>query len=71
MTVYFFQVDRGLIPIPKSVTPSRIQQNVDIFDFSLTPGDIEKIDAFNLDRRVVSPLFWKASPFYPFEKPSV
>jgi len=61
-----YSVDRGLIPIPKSVTPSRIQQNVDIFDFRLTPEDIEKIDAFNLDRRVVTPFFWKASPFYPF-----
>lgn len=71
MMVCSFQVDRGLIPIPKSVTPSRIQQNIKIFDFQLTPEDIEKIDGFNLDHRVVSPLFWKASPFYPFEKSSI
>jgi 2,5-diketo-D-gluconate reductase A len=43
-----WHLDRGLIVIPKSVTPARIRENVDVFDFSLDRGDLEKIAS--LDR---------------------
>lgn len=35
----------GTIPLPKSVTPARIQQNLDIFDFKLDEEDMTKIKA--------------------------
>ncbi|GHH86121.1 oxidoreductase [Streptomyces sulfonofaciens] len=38
----------GNIVIPKSVTPARIRQNIEVFDFTLTGEDIEAITA--LDR---------------------
>ena len=38
----------GNVVIPKSVTPSRIRENLDIFDFDLTAEDLERIEA--LDR---------------------
>ena len=38
-------LDKGYLPLPKSVTPSRIQENLKIFDFALTPEDIAKLDA--------------------------
>ena len=36
-------VEEGLVVIPKSVTPSRIQENAEIFDFQLTPNEIEQL----------------------------
>ncbi len=38
-------LDKGYLPLPKSVTPSRIQENLNIFDFALTPEDITRLDA--------------------------
>ncbi|MFJ6392889.1 aldo/keto reductase [Streptomyces sp. NPDC091972] len=38
----------GNVVIPKSVTPERIQQNLDVFSFQLTHGDLQAITA--LDR---------------------
>jgi 2,5-diketo-D-gluconate reductase A len=43
-----WHIERGRIVFPKSVTPERIRENVDLFDFELEPGDAEAIDA--LDR---------------------
>lgn len=45
-------IDSNMIPIPKSAHPSRIRQNRDIFDFSLTADEIKQIDALNHDRRL-------------------
>lgn len=38
-----WHLQRGVIPLPKSVHPSRIVENADIFDFELTPQDMEYI----------------------------
>ncbi|MER7850216.1 aldo/keto reductase [Kitasatospora sp. NPDC096077] len=41
----------GTIVIPKSVTPARIRQNVDVFDFELTAQDMTAINATDRDLR--------------------
>ena len=41
-------LDRGDVVFPKSVTPSRQRENLDVFSFELSPEDRERIDA--LDR---------------------
>ena len=47
-----WNIDLGIITIPKSVTPSRIRDNINIFDFTLAPDEIAAIDALNKDQRV-------------------
>jgi len=39
------------VVLPKSVTSSRIKENYDIFDFSLSAEDVEAINALNTDTR--------------------
>ena len=46
-----WNIDCGVVVIPKSVTPSRIADNLNLFDFKLTAEDIAAIDALNQDKR--------------------
>jgi 2,5-diketo-D-gluconate reductase A len=39
-----WHLDSGLVTIPKSVTPSRIRENIAIFDFSLDADDLTRIE---------------------------
>ncbi len=41
-----------VLAIPKSVTPSRIEENIDIFDFAVSQEDMEKIDNYNTNERL-------------------
>jgi 2,5-diketo-D-gluconate reductase A len=43
-----WHIQRGDIIFPKSVTPSRMQENFELFDFELEPDDVDEISA--LDR---------------------
>jgi len=47
-----WHIQLGNVVIPKSVTPSRIQENIDVFDFSLDTEDLAAISALNEDRRI-------------------
>ena len=46
-------VQMGVSTIPKSVNLKRIQENFAIFDFSISPEDMLKINQFNENYRVV------------------
>lgn len=39
-----WHLQNGLVVIPKSVTPARIQANIDVFDFELSAADLQAID---------------------------
>lgn len=47
-----WNIERGLIVIPKSSNPGRQKENINLFDFSLTAEDIEKVNSLNKDLRV-------------------
>lgn len=38
-----WSLQRGYLPLPKSVTPSRIRENIDVFDFELEAADVQLI----------------------------
>ncbi|MBG9692042.1 MULTISPECIES: aldo/keto reductase [Lysinibacillus] len=47
-----WDVQNGVITIPKSVRRERMIQNADIFDFTLTEAEMAIINAMNLEQRV-------------------
>jgi diketogulonate reductase-like aldo/keto reductase len=46
-----WQIELGTSPIPKSVRPARIAENIDIFDFALTPDEVGAINALDTGKR--------------------
>jgi len=66
-----WQIQRGVIVIPKSVNPGRIEENGNVFDFSLTKEEIEHIESFNCNGRIIDPGLWESRnglkhKHYPF-----
>ncbi|SFY53103.1 aldo/keto reductase [Streptomyces sp. F-1] len=47
-----WHIQQGTVVIPKSVTPSRIKENIDVFGFKLDDEDLAAIGALNEDRRI-------------------
>lgn len=73
-----WQVQRGVICIPKSITPSRIQQNIQVFDFRLSDEDMKQIESLNRNVRLIIPTIvkdgqkvWRDAihPHFPFHDP--
>ncbi|MDX5474431.1 MAG: aldo/keto reductase [Bacillaceae bacterium] len=47
-----WDLQNGVVTIPKSVKEHRIKENTDIFDFELTVEEMEKVNALNEDKRI-------------------
>jgi 2,5-diketo-D-gluconate reductase A len=47
-----WMLQRGIVAIPKSVTPSRIAQNADLYGFELSSEVMATINAMDRDDRV-------------------
>lgn len=46
-----WHLQHGIVVIPKSVTPSRIEENANVFDFELSLDEMNQIDALNINER--------------------
>jgi methylglyoxal/glyoxal reductase len=46
-----WDIQNGVVTIPKSVTKHRIEENIDIYNFKLTNEDMTRISALNQDKR--------------------
>ena len=47
-----WNIELGIVTIPKSSTPDRIKSNLEIFDFAMDPADIQKITQLDKGQRV-------------------
>jgi len=64
-----WQVQRGIIVIPKSVTPTRIEENANIFDFKLSEEEMKEIASFDCNGRLLGAKIldgFAAHPHFPF-----
>ncbi|XP_076999958.1 aldo-keto reductase family 1 member D1 [Tamandua tetradactyla] len=61
-----FNIQRGVVVIPKSFNPGRIKENFQVFDFCLTEEEMKDVEALNKNVRYVNLLMWSDHPEYPF-----
>lgn len=49
-----YLLQRNIVAIPKSVTPARLKENIDVFDFALDAADMKALDGLEVgeDARV-------------------
>lgn len=47
-----WHLDSGLVVIPKSVTPARIRENFEVFDFKLDKEELNEIATLDIDNRL-------------------
>uniref|UniRef100_A0A671LE86 alcohol dehydrogenase (NADP(+)) n=1 Tax=Sinocyclocheilus anshuiensis TaxID=1608454 RepID=A0A671LE86_9TELE len=73
-----WQTQRGVVTIPKSITESRIKENIQVFDFTLEPEEMNQVIAVHRGWRYIVPTITvdgksvprdAAHPHYPFNDP--
>lgn len=61
-----YLVELGVVPIPKSVTKNRIEENINIFNFKLDAEDHKILESYNDGKRLIQMDHAKKSKYYPF-----
>ncbi|XP_072042731.1 aldo-keto reductase family 1 member B1-like [Amphiura filiformis] len=64
-----FALQQGVVCIPKSVTPSRIESNFESLNFELNPEEVKELMALNRDFRVIdlTGINHKDHPWFPYK----
>ena len=47
-----WNIQLGVVTIPKSANPQRIKENIELFDFEISTEDMQAISSLNQDQRV-------------------
>lgn len=63
-----YLIQRGLIVVPKSVTPARIVENMQVFDFQLTDEEMQIMNTSGLNQRQFKVQIMKDHPEYPYNE---
>lgn len=63
-----WNIQRDVIVIPKSVTPSRIQENFQLFDFELSADDMKTMSEFEHNFRACKLEWVSDHKYYPFKE---
>lgn len=62
-----FSIQSGSIPIPKASTKSRIEANLNVFDFQLTDDEMNYLKSFHSEENQICKFhFAQGNKFYPF-----
>ncbi|KAK4882618.1 hypothetical protein RN001_005937 [Aquatica leii] len=61
-----YQIQREVVAIPKSITKKRLEENLNIFDFTISDEDMKAISWLNKDFRYVGFEEIRSHRFYPF-----
>ncbi|KAG8438716.1 hypothetical protein GDO86_005057 [Hymenochirus boettgeri] len=61
-----YSVQRGCVVLVKSSNTERMKENLEVFDFQLTPDEMASIDGLNKNTRYSKMAMWDAHPQYPF-----
>ncbi|XP_055838469.1 1,5-anhydro-D-fructose reductase-like [Episyrphus balteatus] len=61
---YLIQI--GTVPIPKSVSKKRIEENFQAFDFKLSEEDVKIIDQYNTNERMIPFSGMRNHQYFPF-----
>ena len=64
-----YQIDRGVIVIPKSKNRTHIEENFKVFDFKLSTKNIQDISSMNNNTKFVRMIESKNHKYYPFNEP--
>lgn len=61
-----YLLDLGTTPIPKSICEEHLRSNINVFDFQLTPDEMNIMHSFNTGERLVNYTNAKHAKYWPF-----
>ena len=64
-----YQIERNVIVIPKSTNSARIEEDFNVFDFTLTADEMKQLNSLNSNKRLIPETFAKNHKYYPFNEP--